>query len=166
MEAEHQDNKQSRRHVGVSVSCQTFLAINSKCIQTKFSPYVSPASLLCTQHAKDTLIVFAHHGVGGFQPPFRRFCCFIPAVTARRVEYRARWFELVRLHFQHVHTATTILIMWKPLPLSESSKFTLVVWRIITRKTIFTVVRPSAFYFHSLLWCHNELVKVQFWWRH
>ena len=36
MEAEHQDNKQSRRHAGISVSCQAFPATSSKRIKTRF----------------------------------------------------------------------------------------------------------------------------------
>ena len=75
-----------------------------------FTTNVSPPSKVC-KDVKDTLTAFAHYIVCAFQPPFSHSYVFIQAAATRRVVCRAIWFELIKLLFQRVCTATTLLVL-------------------------------------------------------
>ena len=60
---------------------------------------------------EDPLTLSSNHVVCVFQLSFSRSYVFIRSAATCRVVYRAIWFELIRLHFQHTRTATTVLLV-------------------------------------------------------
>lgn len=118
-----QNTKTTTNLVGMLASLwQAFLAINAKRIQARFSPptYVS-CILRYTEDAEDTLtVLYCIYLYCTVSICTLCSCClsasilllqlFVRAVVTPRVTYKASWFNLVRLHFQHVRTTTAVVV--------------------------------------------------------
>ena len=141
MEAEHQDDKHSGRHVEISVPCHQFKTYSSEI----FTTYISSAFLRWAKDGVEDTSCFEHHAAGGFQPPFRCSYSLIHAATTRRAVYGANWFKVVRLKFQHICTTTTAILLILALLVNtiaavRNPQIMPAVRRIVTRETMFNVV--------------------------